>query len=163
MKANCHFFSNRDCEYFPCHEVSGEEQKLFNCMFCYCPLYTLGEDCGGDFVYTDTGVKDCSECVLPHRPDAFERILSRWDALKLMACRKQNGGDVVSFLFQELTQEEIIEIREGDAYRDGMEAGMEAGIAKGTEKIAKKLKAEGIDFEIIAKTTGLSIEEIDKL
>ena len=31
------FFQNRQCEYFPCHEVEKEED--FNCLFCYCPLY----------------------------------------------------------------------------------------------------------------------------
>ena len=29
------FFSNRECQYYPCHE--GIEEM--NCLFCYCPLY----------------------------------------------------------------------------------------------------------------------------
>ena len=49
------FFQNRDCEFFPCHE--NVEESDFNCLFCYCPLYTLGEACGGGFVYTEKGVK----------------------------------------------------------------------------------------------------------
>ena len=34
------FFSNRECEYFPCHK--GADPENFNCLFCYCPLYALG-------------------------------------------------------------------------------------------------------------------------
>ncbi|WP_353963176.1 cysteine-rich small domain-containing protein [Aequorivita marina] len=33
--------------------------------FCYCPLYMLKDDCGGNFKYTN-GFKDCSDCKLPH-------------------------------------------------------------------------------------------------
>ncbi len=49
----------------------------------------------------------------------------------------------------------------------GIEKGMEKGIVKGKEiermDIAKKLKTEGINIEIIVKLTGLSKEEIEKL
>ena len=39
------FFSNKECEYFPCH--AGADPENFNCLFCYCPLYALGDKCGG--------------------------------------------------------------------------------------------------------------------
>ena len=68
------FFQNKDCEYFPCHKVENAEK--FNCMFCYCPLYALGDRCGGNFTYTKDGVKDCSACVLPHQCDGYEHISS---------------------------------------------------------------------------------------
>ena len=43
---NYKFFSHTACEFYPCHEMpSGEE---LNCLFCYCPLYCLGDSCGGD-------------------------------------------------------------------------------------------------------------------
>lgn len=58
MSENYKYFSHRDCEFFPCHE--GAEPENFNCLFCYCPLYALGEGCGGDFEYLPGGVKDCS-------------------------------------------------------------------------------------------------------
>ena len=50
------FFQNRECEYFPCHK--GADPERFSCLFCYCPLYALGEKCGGSFRYTDKGIKD---------------------------------------------------------------------------------------------------------
>lgn len=69
---NFAFFRHKDCEYFPCHEVDDPEK--FNCLFCYCPLYALGEECGGNYVYTKKGIKDCSNCILPHQPDSFDYV-----------------------------------------------------------------------------------------
>ena len=59
------FYTNKECEYYPCHPVP--EGTEFNCLFCYCPLYMLGRKCGGNFTYLESGVKDCSECLVPHR------------------------------------------------------------------------------------------------
>ena len=41
MSENFKFFQHRECEFFPCHENANAE--TFNCLFCYCPLYALGE------------------------------------------------------------------------------------------------------------------------
>jgi len=71
--ANYAFFQNKDCEYFPCHSCVNPEN--FNCLFCYCPLYALGENCGGNFTYTEDGIKDCSGCLRPHRRENYEKIL----------------------------------------------------------------------------------------
>ena len=40
---NYKFFNHKDCECFPCHDV--EDPENFNCLFCYCPLYALGDRC----------------------------------------------------------------------------------------------------------------------
>lgn len=69
---SCDFMQNRSCEYFPCHE--GIEPDDFNCLFCYCPLYALGEDCGGCFTYTVDGFKDCSMCLRPHQRENYGQI-----------------------------------------------------------------------------------------
>ena len=68
-------FSHRECEYYPCHP--GADAERFNCLFCYCPLYALGEACGGDYVLLDNGVKDCSACLYPHRPENYDEIIGR--------------------------------------------------------------------------------------
>ena len=47
---NYKYFAHKDCEYFPCHE--GADPENFNCLFCYCPLYLLGDKCGGSFTFT---------------------------------------------------------------------------------------------------------------
>ena len=59
-----YFFQHTECDYFPCHE--GIPKERFNCMLCYCPLYTLGEDCGGNYTYTSKGAKNCKACNIPH-------------------------------------------------------------------------------------------------
>lgn len=69
-------FANAQCEYFPCHPVA--EGQRFNCLFCYCPLYVLGRDCGGTPVYLENGVKDCSACSLPHQPKSYGYIMQRF-------------------------------------------------------------------------------------
>ncbi len=77
---------NKACEYFPCHK--GADPEAFNCLFCYCPLYALGENCGGNFTYTEGGIKDCSACLLPHRPENYDKILSKMDRVMTLAKRE---------------------------------------------------------------------------
>ena len=77
------FFQNRACEYFPCH--NGLEEKDFNCLFCYCPLYALGDRCGGNFRYTDSGVKDCTNCSFPHRRENYRAVLKRFPEISALA------------------------------------------------------------------------------
>lgn len=69
------FFQNKECEYFPCHTSADSEN--FNCLFCYCPLYALGETCDGGFRYTEEGIKDCSDCLRPHRRDNYDEIVEK--------------------------------------------------------------------------------------
>lgn len=75
MKKNDHtYFANRECQYYPCHANADPED--FNCLFCYCPLYRLGEACGGNFTYTQAGIKDCSGCLVPHAEDGYAHVLN---------------------------------------------------------------------------------------
>ena len=69
------FVQNRKCEYFPCHD--GADREKFNCLFCFCPLYALGDKCGGSFSYTQEGIKDCSGCLRPHRVENYEKIMEK--------------------------------------------------------------------------------------
>lgn len=71
----CDFVQNRDCEYFPCHK--GADPETFSCLFCYCPLYALGENCGGSFTYTQQGIKDCTNCLRPHRRENYSAICEK--------------------------------------------------------------------------------------
>ncbi len=72
---NYKFFQNTECEYFPCHKV--KDNKDFNCLFCYCPLYGLKDKCGGNFKYLDNGIKSCEHCLKPHNKDAYDHIMSK--------------------------------------------------------------------------------------
>ena len=72
-RTNCSaFFANRECEYFPCHK--GADPENFNCLFCYCPLYALGEE--------------CSNCLFPHNPDNYMAICMRYEEVAELAKKK---------------------------------------------------------------------------
>lgn len=78
------FFAHTACPYFPCHEGLAPED--FNCLFCYCPLYALGDACGGRFRYNDKGVKVCTDCFLPHvRDEGTRMVYDRFSDLKDLA------------------------------------------------------------------------------
>ena len=83
MKRNAsEFFQNCACEHFPCHK--GIAPNDFNCLFCYCPLYLLGRDCGGNYEYLPNGIKSCTKCTLPHSPGGYAHIMEKY---KLIAER----------------------------------------------------------------------------
>ena len=80
---NYKYFQHKTCEYFPCHKTDKPED--FNCLFCYCPLYALGKDCGGNFTYTESGIKDCSGCLIPHRRENYARIMAKMEQVITLA------------------------------------------------------------------------------
>lgn len=80
------WFCNRRCEAFPCHEGIAEDD--FNCLFCYCPLYALGEKCGGRFRYTQNGIKDCSLCRFPHLRENYGKIVERFSEIAALAAKE---------------------------------------------------------------------------
>ena len=82
-ECNYSFTQHRACEFFPCHKT--DDPDNFNCLFCYCPLYTLGSKCGGNFVYLENGHKDCSNCLVPHRRSSYSYIISKYPELAELA------------------------------------------------------------------------------
>ena len=80
------FFQNRECPYFPCHPKADPEH--FNCLFCYCPLYALGEKCGGNFRWTETGIKDCTDCLIPHSAGGYDYIIRKFPEIAELAKQK---------------------------------------------------------------------------
>lgn len=89
MKNSYRFFSNTECEYFPCHKTAKPER--FNCLFCFCPLY-LFEECGGNYRVLESGVKDCTTCLIPHTYEGYDHILARLRE-RFEAMRAQRGGE----------------------------------------------------------------------
>ena len=77
------FFQHTECEFFPCHKGIPEED--FNCLFCFCPLYALGRECGGSFAYLENGIKDCSNCTKPHRRENYDRIMEKMNLVMELA------------------------------------------------------------------------------
>ena len=96
---------------------------------------------------------------------------------------KENGGEVMSFLYDMLTKEEMEEIREHDGYvrglKDGVREGKELGIKEGEERglrkgkelgvsenrraIAANMLAMNMEISTIARVTGLSEDEVRAL
>ena len=86
------FMQNRECEYFPCHDGIREEE--FNCLFCYCPLYVLGRDCGGNPAYTEDGVKSCIACGFPHLRENYDAVLAHFPELARLAADREDDDGV---------------------------------------------------------------------
>jgi len=76
MENNYRFFNNGECRYLPCHDAPDVEK--FNCLFCYCPLYSLGDNCGGNFKRSgEKKIKNCEDCCLPHQPEYYDVIMQK--------------------------------------------------------------------------------------
>lgn len=73
MENSYRYFQNNECKYFPCHKV--ENNDKFNCLFCFCPLYFVDE-CGGN-CNNNYGIKDCSECIIPHGENGYDYIIEK--------------------------------------------------------------------------------------
>ena len=70
MNDSYRYFENRACQYYPCHK--GIEE--LNCLFCYCPLYTL--KCPGNYHYLEKDgkkIKVCTDCTFPHQPENYDK------------------------------------------------------------------------------------------
>ena len=84
------FINNKDCEFFPCHPT--DDPDNFNCLFCYCPLYALGDKCGGNFKYIGGVCKDCSDCKVPHIPSNYEYITAKYEEIMDLALKNHTPG-----------------------------------------------------------------------
>ena len=104
---------------------------------------------------------------------------------------KENGGEIMSFLYDMLTKEEMEEIREHDGYvrghadgvqegkklgieeghasgvkeghASGIKEGLARGIAENQRDIAANMLAKGMDAALISELTGLSEQDVAKL
>ena len=63
MEDKYSFFAHRECEFFTCNP--GADPDRFNCLFCYCPLYCLGKNCGGNFTVLETGSRIAAAVCFP--------------------------------------------------------------------------------------------------
>ena len=73
MENSYKFFSNKECKYFPCHNGLDD----FNCLFCYCPMYSK-EKCLGKPEFKEVRgkvIKVCTNCTFPHDPDHYDQIM----------------------------------------------------------------------------------------
>ena len=72
MSDHYKFFSHKQCEYYPCHQLDE-----INCLFCYCPMYSMS-NCPGSKTYIEKNgkkIKVCTDCTFPHRPENYDKII----------------------------------------------------------------------------------------
>jgi len=73
MENSYRYFENRDCKYYPCHAM-----EELNCLFCYCPLYTL-EKCPGTYTRIEKNgktIKSCLNCTFPHKEENYDILVA---------------------------------------------------------------------------------------
>jgi len=87
---NYKYFQHRECEFFPC--PPDRHPGDFNCMFCYCPLYTLGDRCGGSFTFTADGKKNCKDCLFPHLRKNYDRLMERYPEIAAVVAANTGNG-----------------------------------------------------------------------
>lgn len=71
--------ANRECEHYPCHNLSE-----IDCTFCFCPFYPCNDNLtGGEMVTTENGkvVWGCKKCTWIHKPKVAKKVLN--ELLKL--------------------------------------------------------------------------------
>ncbi len=74
MENSYKYFKNTDCIYYPCHNLEGD----FNCLFCYCPLYSR-KNCPGNHTFIEKNgksIKVCTDCTFPHKPENYDKIIN---------------------------------------------------------------------------------------
>ena len=98
-KNSAKYFCNKDCAFFPCHKT--ENTDFFNCLFCYCPLYALGDKCGGNFRYLESGIKDCSNCLIPHKEHGYEYITSKYVEIMKIAKKDKDKKDLFELAYDD--------------------------------------------------------------
>lgn len=75
----------------------------------------------------------------------------------------KNRGEVVNTLLTEYNEEKTMANLYKEAKELGIEEGMKLGKNEAVEETARKLKKEGLSYDLIARCTGLTDEEIKKL
>ena len=83
MSDHYKFFSHKQCEYYPCHQLDE-----INCLFCYCPLYIL-KDSKGNYKMIDYIISRYQDVV-----KAFQLLDNKDtnDKIEAPECIEDNAG-----------------------------------------------------------------------
>ncbi len=92
----------------------------------------------------------------------YTKNINEAEIIKLVQNKEGQGGEHMLTFEAYFTKKGKKEGRI-EGMQDGIKKGMQKGMQKSTMNNAKNFKALGVDLEIIAKATGLSIEEVEKL
>ena len=155
------------------HELFTDKMRY---IFIELPAFTKEEDdCENDFerwIYVLKNMETLQRLPFKARSAVFQRLEEIVDIASLTKEERMRYDESLKVYRDNLAVREF-NIREGfeKGMKKGMEKGMKKGMEKGREKgraeerikIAHNLKAAGVSTEIIAKTTGLTTEEIESL
>jgi Zn-finger protein len=59
---------NKACAAYPCHD----KDKLYDCTFCYCPLYPCYDTAKGTLLIHNK-TWDCSKCTWIHQKEIVDK------------------------------------------------------------------------------------------
>ena len=147
------------------HELFTDKMRY---IFIELPSFTKEEaECENDFerwIYVLKNMETLQRLPFKARNAVFQKLEEIVDIASLTREERMMYDESLKVYRDNLAVQEF-------SIREGMEKGMEKGLKEGMKKgkaersveIARSLKAEGIPAGIIAKTTGLSPEEIGNL
>lgn len=81
----------------------------------------------------------------------------------LLAKLERSKKYVPGFVLVDQIKKKAMEVGHKSGVKEGEEKGLKKGKKEAQVEMAKRLKARGIDIEIIAETSGLSKEEIEEI
>ena len=81
---NYKFFQHKDCEFFPCTRLINRRISTACSAIVLCMRSATN---AWNFQYTDTGFKDCTNCMFPHVRSNYEKILERYQDIIAVAAR----------------------------------------------------------------------------
>ena len=140
------FVCHKECEYFPCHKTNDPDN--FNCLFCYCPLYALGDACGGNFRFTEKGIKDCTNCLLPHVRKNYGYVTGKYSEIMEVAGKnRKENRELIQKTAEELktlTEESLTEASD-ENQKERLEKSRKACLEKIRELAERLVAASGAD------------------
>ena len=87
---------NRECKYYPCHDLTGigsafardssSYDSEMDCTFCFCPFYPCNDGVtGGETIITKSGelVWGCKNCGWIHKPVIARKVMDEILKLKI--------------------------------------------------------------------------------
>ena len=149
-------------------ETKQEFSDLLRLIYLQLPLFTKDyTECKNDFERWICVLKDMD--IMDRLPDAaknsvFKKVAEIGELSSLTYEERLKYDDALKRYRDTLA---VMEGQKQEGFREGMEKGIEKGIEKGMEKgkaeIARNFKNDGIPLDVIARNTGLSVEEIEEL
>ena len=145
-------------------ETKQSFSELLRLIYLQLPLFTKDyTECENDFERWICVLKDMD--IMNRLPEAaknsvFKKVAEIGELSSLTYEERLKYEDVLKRYRDTLA---VMEGQKQEGFREGMEKGIEKGMEKGKAEIARNLKNDGIPLDVIARNTGLSIEEIEKL